>query len=208
MLPDLTASLALMYNELVEESSHSFNVDKSKFFIANTYYQAIVRELSCSPDIDNLNGYLNELLSMLPSCAHITLSTTNTLVLQCDNNRGRVTWWVADETECESSSFSIYSTVSSITVPELVSGYDNGQIEIILKAESGANKQLIQIEKTFVDISPLSIVYYWNASIMAYVIYNKISEWHSTIVNKSGVDYVQYAYTSPNRGTSKTKFIF
>lgn len=208
MLPDLTASLALMYNELVEESSHSFNVDKSNFFIANTCYQAIVRELSCSPNINNLNGYLNELLSMLPSCAHITLTPTDTLLLQCNSNTDKVTWWVSDETECEGSSFSIYATITSFTVPDLVSGYNDGQIEIVLLAESNGHKQLIQVEKSFTDINPLSGVYYWNASTSSYVPINKISEWSSTIVNKSGTDYTQYAYTGPNRGTSKTKFIF
>lgn len=208
LLLDLTGSLALMYKELVEESAHSLSVNKDNYNTANTYYQAIIRELNCSPDINRLNGYLNELLSLIPSCAHIANLEVETLVLQCDTNRSRTTYWVADETECESASFSIYASVTSFTVPDLVSGYDDGQIEIILLAETGGLKQLIQVEKTFIDSSPLSAVYYWNESIMAYINVNKVSNWTSSDITKDTVAYVQYTYNGPNRGTSKTKFVF
>lgn len=207
MIPDLTKSLAFMYRDLIEESLHIVNVDKSRYYKAEVFLQAIVREVKCSPDINKLNFYLNEFNSLIENCKDVKVNPRETIILQCNRNRASITFWVADTQECEQSTFNMYATVTSFTVPDQIVDYLNGQVEIILLAESGGHKQFIQVEKSFADTNPLTGVYYFSTSLGIYLPTTKVADWTSSVITKVGVQYVQYTYTGPNRGTSKTKFV-
>lgn len=208
MIPDLSKRLAFMYsNEIVKESKHKILIDRSRYFKAELFYYAIVRELKCAPDVNRLNAYLNELLACLENCKEVIVNPGDTIVLQCNTNQNRIIFWVADETHCEQTGFSIYATITSFTVPDLVSGFADNFFEANLLAESGGDKQYVQVQKSYADNNPLTEVYYWNPVTLSYIPVNKVVDWTSSIVSKLGVPYIQYTYTGPNRGMTKTKFV-
>lgn len=221
MLPDLQNKLAFMYYELVRLSKHQIVVDRSAYNKAESDLTAIQLLIACDTDLEQINAFLNDFLKYIHTCCLPPICDPDVVELECQADSTLPTFWVPDGIACEVTTttttsttttttqtpptlYDIYATTTSFDDPDLVGEFlaDANNIEVILKAETGTDKQFILIEDEF----PHSLVgiYYFSYALGMYINVNKISEFtHSTITN-----FDKWLYNGVKRGTTKVKLVF
>lgn len=205
MMPDLQNKLAFMYYDLVRTSKHQIIVDKSEYNKAELDLMAIELLIACDTDLEEINAYLNDFLRYIHTCCLPEICSPDVVEMECQADSEGITYWVPDVIACEIPMiYNIYATVTSFSVPDLVGEFAStaNNIEIILKAETGSNKQFIEVDDTFPHT--LTAIYYYSNALSMYIPVNKIAEFTHTSI--TGFD--KFTYNGALRGTTRVKLSF
>lgn len=210
-----------MYYRLVRQSKHQLVVDKSEYNVAEASLTAIELLIACDTDIESINKYLNDFLKYLYTCCLPPICDPEVIELECQADSTTPTFWVPDDIACQVTTttttsttttttlappavYELYATVTNFSDPDLVAELiaSSNNIEVILKAETGSDKQYVLIENTF----PHSLVgvYTYSYALGMYINVNKITEYTYSLLG----DFRKYLYNGPRRGTTKIKLVF
>lgn len=221
MLPDLENKLAFMYYVTVKKSKHIININRQDYRTADVHLNAINLLIACGTDIEEINFHLNEFLKYIETCCLPEVCSPDVIELQCVADDDNPTFWVPDDIACEVTTtttttsttttttaapvlYSIYATVDDFVDPDLV-GYflpSITNVEVILLAETGSNKQYVIIEDTFPKT--VTAIYTYSYALAMYININKLSEY--TFSTPTG--FRKYLYNGAKRGTTKIKIVF
>lgn len=220
MLPDLQNRLAFMYYELVERSKHQLYVGKSEYEKAESCLTAIELLIACDTDLEQINAFVNDFLKHIATCCLPVVCDPEYIELECQADATVPTLWIPDIIACQTTTtttststtttttipivlYNMLATITSFDTPDSLTVASNAtQKEIILKAETGVNKQFFEIENAF----PKTVngVYTYNDSLSMYMPTNKLSEY--TLSTPTG--YQKYTYNGAKRGSTQIKITF